>query len=291
VSEVLPKLKAWVASLDKSDPKYEHHLLEGLWVTWGMNRVDEKLLRRLLQANDYRARAAAVRVLRYAGHQIPAQADLLLQGARDDHGRVRLEAIVAASWLDQEKGMPVLAEAGKRPLDKWMVHAHDTAVAHLSGHEVTPRPEKPIESDLKGADLELFTKGKAIYEREGFCVTCHQADGRGVAASDFPALAGTPWVVSSEERLIKLTLKGLQGPMEVLGKRYPGEVPMTPFEGLLSDEEMAAVLTFVRNSFGNQAPAISPDKVKEVRRAIENKKGFYAPEELLRQHPDSEERK
>jgi mono/diheme cytochrome c family protein len=229
-------------------------------------------------------------VLRYAGHQIGDQAGLLLTAARDEHGRVRLEAVVAASWLEKENGMPILAEAAKKPLDKWMIHAHNTAVAHLSGHEVTARPEKPVESDLKGAELELFTKGKAIYDREGFCMTCHQADGRGISASGSPSLAGTKWVLGSEERLIKLTLKGLQGPMEILGKHYPGDVPMTPFEGLLSDEEVAAVLTFVRNSFGNKAPAISPDKVKEVRKAIEGKKGFYSPAELLQQHPDIEER-
>ena len=97
-SDVLPKLQAWVAGLDKEDPRYEHHLLEALWVTWGLNRIDETLLRRLLHANDYRARAAAVRVLRYAGHQIADQADLLLQAARAEHGRVRLETIVTASW-------------------------------------------------------------------------------------------------------------------------------------------------------------------------------------------------
>ena len=186
--------------------------------------------------------------------------------------------------------MPILAEAAKKPLDKWMIHAHNTASVHLSGHEVTALPEKLLESDLKGADLELFTKGKEIYDREGFCMTCHQADGRGISASGSRSLAGTKWVLGSEERLIKLTLKGLYGPMEVLGKHYRAEVPMTPFEGLLSDEEVAAVLTFVRNSFGNKAPAISPDKVKEVRKAIEEKKGFYSPEELLQQHPDSEER-
>jgi len=197
---------------------------------------------------------------------------------------------VAASWLDREKGMPILAEAAKKPLDKWMMHAHLTALAHLSGHEVTARPEKLLESDLKRADLELFTKGKEIYDREGFCITCHQADGRGVSASGSPSLAGTRWVQGSEERLIKLTLKGLHGPMEVLGQNYPGQVPMTPFEGLLNDEEVAAVLTFVRNSFGNKAPTISPDKVKEVRNAIEGKKGFYSPKELLEQHPDGAER-
>ena len=60
---------------------------------------------------------------------------------------------------------------------------------------------------------------------------------------------------------------------------------MTPFEDLLKDEQVASVLTYVRNSFGNNAPAVSPAKVKEVRAAINNKVGFYTPEELLKQHP------
>jgi mono/diheme cytochrome c family protein len=286
--DVLSRLKVWAANLDKNDPGYEHHLLEALWVSWGLNKIDEPLLRRLLQAKDYRARTAAVRVLRYGGHQVADQAGLLLQAARDEHGRVRLETIVAASWLDKEKGLSILAEAARKPLDRWMIHAHDTALAHLNGREVTPRPEKTVESDLKGADLELFTKGKEIYDREGYCATCHQPDGKGVAASGSPSLIGTKWVQGSEERLIKLTLKGLHGPIEVLGQKYPGQVPMTPFEGLLNDEETAAVLTFVRNSFGNNAPAISPAKVKEVRNSIKGKEGFYSPKELLEQHPGAD---
>ena len=65
---------------------------------------------------------------------------------------------------------------------------------------------------------------------------------------------------------------------------------MTPFGGLLNDEEVAAVLTFVRNSFGNKASAISPDTVQAVRAATEGKTGFYSPDELLEQHPHNEER-
>ena len=288
-SEVLPKLKTWVADLDEDDPKYEHHLLEALWVTWGLNEIDEALLRRLLEAEDYRARTAAVRVLRYAGHQIEDQADLLVQAARDDHGRVRLEAIVAASWLDQEEGLRVLAEAEKKPLDEWMEPAYATALAHLKGEEVTAQQERETQTKLKGEALALFEKGKEIYSRDGYCGTCHQPAGEGLSASGFPPLAGTDWVLGSEERLIKLTLKGLHGPIEVLGREYGGQVPMTAFEGLLSDEEVAAVLTYVRNAFGNEAPAVSPAKVEEVREAIEDKKGFYSPEELLEQHPHDEE--
>src|SRR5690606_7912030 len=84
-SEVLSQISTWVEGLDKNDPKYEHYVLEALWVSWGLNKVDEGLLRQMLSAKDYRARAAAVRVLRYTGHQIEDQGELLLQAAQDDH--------------------------------------------------------------------------------------------------------------------------------------------------------------------------------------------------------------
>ena len=285
VSEVLPILTTWVANLDKDDPKYEHHLLEGLWVSWGLNKVDQKLLRQLLGANDYRARAAAVRVLRYTGHQVKDQADLLLQAARDEHGRVRLEAIVAASWLEKEKGLPIVMEAGKMPLDDWTIHAHETAMAHLNGKAVEEEKEEAVVTNLSGIERELFIAGKAIYAKEGYCITCHQPDGRGLSASGFPPIVGTNWVTGSDERLIKLVLKGLHGPIEVLGTKYAGQVPMTPFGGLLKDDEVAAVITYVRNAFGNKASVVTPGKVKEVRAASESKKGFYSPDELLKQHP------
>jgi mono/diheme cytochrome c family protein/glucose/arabinose dehydrogenase len=289
--EVLPQMKSWVAKLDKNDPKYEHYKLEALWVSWGLNQVDQPLLKEMLKAKDHRARAAAVRVLRYSGHQVADQADLLMQAAKDEHGRVRLEAIVAASWLtNKDKGIAILNEAAKKPLDDWMVHAHETALAHLNGKSVVEKKEEILTTDLKGAERELFVKGKAIYNREGFCVTCHQPDGGGLSASGFPPLAGTKWVTGNDERLIKLVLKGMQGNIKVLGRDYGGQVPMTPFGGMLKDDEMAAVLTYVRNSFGNKASAIAPEKVKVVREATKDKVNFYTPEELLKVHPLEEEK-
>jgi mono/diheme cytochrome c family protein len=260
-------------------------LLEALWVTWGINKVDQTLLRQLLTTTDYHVRAGAVRVLRYTGHQVKDQKELLMQAARDNHGRVRLEAIVAASWLDNEDGMAILDEAGKLPLDEWMAPAYEAAVAHINGRSVEEKKEEIVKTHLKGKDLDLFLKGKTIYSREGYCNTCHQPDGGGLSPSGFPPLAGTPWVTGSEERLIKLTLNGLQGPIEVLGQKYAGQVPMTPFAGMLNDDEVAAVLTYVRNSFGNKASVINSDQVKKVREATKAKTGFYSPEDLLQQHP------
>ena len=284
-AEVLPKITKWVASLDKNDPRYEHNVLEALWVTWGLNKVDQKLLRQMLKAKDYHARAAAVEVLRFVGHQVPDQAALLKQAVADENSRVRLDAIVATSWIGKEKGLPILAEAQKKPMDEWMIHAHETAVAHLKGENVRKKKEAEVASILKGEDLVLFKLGKTIYSKEGYCTTCHQSNGEGLSASGFPPLAGTKWVTGNEDRAIKIVLKGLLGQIDVNGKTYPGQVPMTPFEGLLNDKEVAAVLTYVRNSFGNKASAISPEKVKIVRASVANQKDIYNVSKLLLEHP------
>lgn len=283
--EVLSSLKTWTGKLNKSDPRYEHHLLEGLWVSWGLNKVDTVLLNQVLHSKDFHARTAGVRVLRYTGHQVKNQEDLLMAAVTDHHGRVRLEAIVAASWLEKDNGLRILEEAAKKPFDDWMIKAYEESVAHLNGTSVQEKKDEGIVTSLKGNDREMFIKGKAIYAKDGYCGTCHQADGKGLSASGFPPLAATPWVLKDEERLIKLVLKGLQGPIKVLDKEYAGQVPMTPFGGLLNDEEVASVLTYVRNSFGNNAPAISPEKVKQVRASIIEKKDLYSSAELLKLHP------
>ncbi|MBT8185331.1 MAG: c-type cytochrome [Eudoraea sp.] len=283
---VLDNLNYWVAALDKNNPEYEHHVLEALWVSWGLNKVDAKLLSQCLAAEDFRARAAAVKVLRYAGHQIPEQAELLMKAAKDSSPRVRLEAFVAASWLDKETGVPIIEAAGDLALDDWMKKPYEAALAHINDHNVGQDPESLMTAtDLEGEEKALFIKGEEIYNREGFCVTCHQADGNGLSASQFPPLKEVEWVTGNEERLIKLTLNGLMGPLELKGKTYPGQVPMMPFGGMLNDEEIAAVLTYVRNAFGNKANAILPEKVKEIREKIKDKQGFYSPAELLEEHP------
>ncbi len=259
--EVLAAIQKWTASLDESDPRYEHNLLEALWVSWGLNVVDQSLLRRLLDARDHHARTAAVRVLRYTGHQVADQASLLMKAARDPHGRVRLETIAAASWLSPEHGLPIVQEAGKLPIDEWIKPVYETALAHLQGQAIVTEAVAIPETTLEGEAKALFVKGVEVYRREGHCTTCHQENGMGLPAAQFPPLAGTQWTRGSEERLIKLTLNGLLGPIEVKGSKYPGQVPMTQFRGL-SDDEIAAVLTYVRNAFGNKASVITPAKVK-----------------------------
>ena len=282
---VLPALQKWVAALDSTEPRYEQNRLEALWVSWGLDEVDATLLRELLRSTDHRVRSAAVRVLRFNRHRIDDHAALLMAAAKDDHGRVRLEAIAAASWLGKSAGLPIVTAAGEKPLDKYIKQAHQVALAHLNEQVAETAPQQATATTLEGEARQLFTAGEKIYHQPGYCVTCHQADGKGLPAAGFPPLDRTRWVLGDEERLIKLSLNGVMGPIEVKGTKYPGHAPMTPFGGLLDDRQLASVLTFVRNAFGNDATVITPDMVKAVRAKSRDKAGFYTPAELLQQHP------
>jgi glucose/arabinose dehydrogenase/mono/diheme cytochrome c family protein len=277
-AKVLKATKKWVAELSKSDKNYEHNLVEALFVGWGLNLVDEDLLKLLLKAKDYRARAAAVKVLRYSGHQIKDQQSILLETAKDEHGRVRIETLVTASWLSKSKALPIVAEVEKHQKDKLLNTTLGEVKKAIAGLPGTSDVKVPT-THLTGKDKVTFLKGAAVYRRDGHCGTCHQEDGNGLPAAYFPPLAGSEWVSGSENLLIKVALHGLQGPIKVKGKDFPGTAPMIPFK-FLSDDELAAVLTYVRNSFGNKGSVISPSKVKSIRYKTKKQKTAYTAKDL-----------
>ena len=263
--------------------------LEALWVTWGADRVDENLLAELLASQDHKIRSAAVRVARYNEHKLKNLVQILSSAANDDHGRVRLEAITAVTYLPVDQGVAVLSIAKAKEVDSYMKQSLEFADAIFAGEAVKEEKEKVVVAPkhLSKGDAKLFVKGGAIYARDGYCMTCHQANGEGLPDAGFPPLSGTKWALEDHDRLIKLSLKGLMGPIEVKGKKYLGQVPMTAFGGLLNDEEMASVLTYVRNSFGNKASAIEADQVKKVRAEMKDKADMLSPDELLKLHPHS----
>ena len=283
-AEVLTALENWTATLDKKDPNYEHHLLEAMWVTWGHDAIDQDLVRKLLQSKDHKVRSAAVNALRYNGHQMTDQVSLLKAAAADPHGRVRVEVMAAASWLPKSQGLAILDVAGEVGLDDWMNDTMKFARASLNDTDIDEKEELiKVPSHLMGADKELFLLGHEVYHRDAHCATCHQDDGRGLEAGGFPPLNGTKWVMQNPDRLIKLTLKGMIGEITVKGKEYNGM--MTPFEGMINDEETAAVLSYVRNSFGNKASVIKPEQVKKIRNELKDTPVFLKADELLKEHP------
>ena len=113
----------------------------------------------------------------------------------------------------------------------------------------------------------------------GNCVACHQTTGLGLPGA-YPPLAGSEWAMGPDERVIRIVLSGLSGPITVKGTSFNSSMPS--LGPLLRNEQLAAVLTYVRSEWGNNAPAVSPDKVKEIRAAVAGRTGPWAPEELLK---------
>lgn len=108
-------------------------------------------------------------------------------------------------------------------------------------------------------DNPVMQRGKKLYTQ--YCASCHQPDGGGVPGLN-PPLEKTSYVLGSKTKLIRIILKGLNTHEEIDGETYSNN--MAPFN-YLTDQQISDVLTFVRNSFGNKASAVTPGDVKYVR--------------------------
>ena len=114
-AKVAAATKKWAAGLDKSDPSYEHHMMEALWVHQWQHVVDEDLLKLMLKSPEPRARAAATRVLCYWRDRVKNPLDLLSQQIKDKDPRVRLHAIRACSFFQTPKAAEIAIEAAAFP--------------------------------------------------------------------------------------------------------------------------------------------------------------------------------
>lgn len=145
------------------------------------------------------------------------------------------------------------------------------AASEIAGDSRTSAPATPPPTAVAAAPLD----GAAIYTAR--CAACHQGDGKGVAGV-FPPLAGSPWPTGDPSVPVRIVLHGLKGPIDVLGVTYQGAMP--PFGELLSDGEIAAVVTHVRGSFGNAAPPVESALVGQTRAATAERKEAWTASEL-----------
>lgn len=105
---------------------------------------------------------------------------------------------------------------------------------------------------------ELMKRGERVYAQN--CAACHQVDGQGVPHA-FPPLANSDYLMADKQRSIDIVLQGLSGPITVNGVKYDGIMPALR----LGDADVASVLTYIRNSFGNSGDPITIEEVKSRR--------------------------
>lgn len=134
-----------------------------------------------------------------------------------------------------------------------------TGEGHETAPQATTAPEASAAPVVAVDTKALAAKGKGLFEAK--CVGCHGAAGAGIPGL-FPPLAGAEQVTGDKDELINILLAGKSGEITVKGQKYNG---MMPAFGTMTDEEVAAVATYIRSSFGNTADAVTPDQVKAKR--------------------------
>jgi len=145
-------------------------------------------------------------------------------------------------------------------------------LALATAEDKKPKPAP----DLSAEERKLFDDGKELYQIT--CLSCHQLNGMG-QESLAPPLVGSHWVTNSTERLVRITLHGLRGPIKVNGRVYEFPIEMPPL-AVLSDEQIAGVLTYVRREWGHTASTIAPAAVKKIREATSNREQSWTEPEL-----------
>ena len=134
----------------------------------------------------------------------------------------------------------------------------------------------PVVKPLTNAEQAMFDSGKQTFA--GLCAACHQPTGRGLEGLA-PPLADSEWVNGDPERIIKVVMHGLRGPIKVKGLSYSYDMPAA---GFLSDEQIAGVLTYIRREWDHEASPVSLDLVQKIRAETKGRTDAWTEGELLK---------
>jgi mono/diheme cytochrome c family protein len=161
------------------------------------------------------------------------------------------------SSLVSQKPAPMAVDAQIVPgSDRQLAKAGEAGPEPDSVDKLTPAADTAI-------DPAVMEKGKALFAGAGTCFVCHGPAGEGGPVG--PPLAKNEWVTGPVSNLIRIQFRGMSGPIHVGGKELVFPAPMMPVIAAQDDESIAAVLTFIRNSFGNKAAPVLPEQVKMLR--------------------------
>ncbi len=148
-------------------------------------------------------------------------------------------------------------------------------------NDKTVRKTKPVLKPLTAVQEKNRKIGKAVYMAS--CYACHSDTGRGKPGMA-PPLADSEWVNGPPDRLVKIVLNGLRGPIKVNGEEWNLSMPALRQNPLLNDDRLAGLLTYIRREWGNYGEAVNPEFVREIRKSTSSRNAQWSAEELIDPH-------
>ncbi len=268
-----------VAALHSLSHKTANDLarLHALWTLEGLHKLEAPVLLRALDDRHPKVRAAAVRLseplLKTPSPETASLRRKVLALAADASPEVQMQvALTLGEVAADDAGTAALQSLRQSPF------ALAKGAANFSLAALAPKPvatnAQPAAPKLSADEMKRFEIGKVNYET--FCLPCHQPHGLGQEGLA-PPLAGSEWVGWSEDRVIRLVLHGLRGPIKVKGQPFEMDMPAL---GVLEDEQIATVLTYIRHEWGHAYPPVSTNAVKRVRDQTADRADSWTQEEL-----------
>ncbi len=274
---VVPALKTMARSSENQFAR-----LHALWTLEGLGSLDAALARELLKSPDPQIRVQAIRASEtlYKANDTSFAADYRAL-LKDPDPNVVIQALLTINLQripDAENLIRAAVEGsairGIREIGSQILHPR---AAQGQGPASRDTGAGPV--NMTTEQRRSFQRGERIYTE--LCFTCHGADGQGAPMEGAPAgstlappLAGSPRVVAHRDYIINVLLNGLTGPIG--DASYPGGI-MVPM-GSNSDEWIADIASYVRNSFGNEAIFVEPEEVAAVRKADTRKSPWTVAE-------------
>jgi len=276
---VVGALKSLASPATPSQASTPVSRLHALWTLEGMGKLDEATVEKSLADPHTKVRAAAIRLTEpflKSGGTAAENFRKRLLGLKSDSAadvQIQLALTLGLDTPDDKAKEALTAIANASPF----ALARDAAKFGLG---ILPEQKKGTNvaqaKPLTPEEQKLFDNGRGVYEAT--CFACHQPHGMGQEGLA-PGLVGTEWVAGPPERLIRILLHGLRGPIKVKDQAYELDMPSL---GILDDDQIAGVLTYVRREWGHGYSAVTPALVKQVREETAKREDAWTEPELLK---------
>ena len=253
--------------------------IHALWTLEGLGELESDLVKMFALDPNPKIRMQGLRaaetLYKYGDKSL---AELYRSAAGDKDPEVAIQALLSAHILKLDQVDKLIQET--------MKNNHSNGIQVVGGQllEKLEEAKKASETRFEKSELALYINGKNIYDN--YCATCHGPKGLGSPAGEgrliAPPFSGSPRVMGHPEYSVKVLLHGLSGAID--SKEYEGVmIAMNAND----DEYIAAVVSYIRNDFGNSGSFVRPEFVAQIRKETETRKTMYAFDELVGEIPKS----